>query len=72
MVADTLFTASAGASSASRQTYISGNAVLEAAKRLKEVLLTEAAMILKIDRGDLIVEAGHVYSPRKSGECRIV
>ena len=62
MVADTLFTSSAGASSASRQTYISGNAVLEAAKKLKEVLLTEAAMILKIDRGDLIVEAGRVYS----------
>jgi nicotinate dehydrogenase large molybdopterin subunit len=62
VVADTLFTASAGASSASRQTYISGNAVLEAAKKLKEVLLTEAAMILKIDRGDLVVEAGRVYS----------
>jgi CO/xanthine dehydrogenase Mo-binding subunit len=62
VVADTLFTASAGASSASRQTYISGNAVLEAAKKLKEVLMTEAAMILKIDRGDLIVEAGRVHS----------
>ena len=62
VVADTLFTSSAGASSASRQTYISGNAVLEAAKKLKEVLLTEAAMILKIDRGDLIVEAGRVHS----------
>ncbi len=62
VVADTMFTTSAGASSASRQTYISGNAVLEAAKKLKEVLLTEAAMILKIDRGDLIVEAGRVCS----------
>ena len=62
VVADTLFTSSAGASSASRQTYISGNAVLEAAKKLKEVLLTEAAMILKIDRGNLIVEAGRVCS----------
>jgi CO/xanthine dehydrogenase Mo-binding subunit len=62
VVADTMFTTSAGASSASRQTYISGNAALEAAKKLKEVLLTEAAMILKIDRGDLIVEAGRVHS----------
>ncbi|MGO9568699.1 MAG: xanthine dehydrogenase family protein molybdopterin-binding subunit [Desulfomonilaceae bacterium] len=62
VVADTLLTTSAGASSASRQTYISGNAVLEAVKKLKEVLLTEAAMILKIDRGDLVVEAGRVSS----------
>jgi CO/xanthine dehydrogenase Mo-binding subunit len=62
VVADTMFTSSAGASSASRQTYISGNAVLEAAKKLKEVLLTEAAMILKIDRGDLMLEAGRVFS----------
>ncbi len=62
VAADTLLTASAGASSASRQTYISGNAVLEAAKKLKEVLLTEAAMILKMDRGDLAVEASRVYS----------
>jgi CO/xanthine dehydrogenase Mo-binding subunit len=62
VAADTLLTASAGASSASRQTYISGNAVLDAAKKLKEVLLTEAAMILKIGRDDLRVEAGRVYS----------
>ncbi len=62
VAADTLLTASAGASSASRQTYISGNAVLEAAKKLKDVLLTEAAMILRIDRADLALEAGRVYS----------
>ena len=62
VVADTLRTTSAGASSASRQTYISGNAVLEAAKRLKEVLLTEAAMILKVDRGQLTVGDGDVRS----------
>jgi nicotinate dehydrogenase large molybdopterin subunit len=62
VAADTRLTASAGASSASRQTYISGNAVLDAAKKLKELLLTEAAMILKIGRDDLIVEAGQVYS----------
>jgi nicotinate dehydrogenase large molybdopterin subunit len=62
VLADTRFTASAGASSASRQTYISGNAVLDATKKLKELLLTEAAMILKIGRDDLIVEAGHVCS----------
>jgi CO/xanthine dehydrogenase Mo-binding subunit len=65
VVADTLRTTSAGATSASRQTYVSGNAVLEAAKKLKDVLLTEAAMILKVDRGRLVVERGEVKS---SGE----
>jgi len=62
VVADTLQTTSAGASSASRQTYISGNAVLDAAKKLKEVLLTEAAMILKAERGRLAVDRGEVIS----------
>jgi len=59
---DTLLTTSAGATSASRQTYISGNAVLDAAKKLREVVLTEAATILKIDRGDLVLKGGHVIS----------
>jgi CO/xanthine dehydrogenase Mo-binding subunit len=59
-VADTLFTTSAGATSASRQTYISGNAVLDAACKLKDVILTEAAMILKADRDDLFLENGCV------------
>jgi CO/xanthine dehydrogenase Mo-binding subunit len=62
VAADTLFTSSAGASSASRQTYISGNAVLEAVRKLKDVLLTEGAMILKVSRADLVVEGGRVYS----------
>jgi len=62
VVADTLQTTSAGATSASRQTYISGNAVLDAAKKLKEVLLTEAAMILKTDRSQLITGNGEVRS----------
>lgn len=69
VAADTLLTASAGASSASRQTYISGNAVLDAAKKLKEVLLTEAAMILKTSRGDLVVDAGRVYSRSDPGKA---
>ncbi len=41
VVADTRYTTSAGATSASRQTYISGNAVLDAANKLKDVMLTE-------------------------------
>jgi CO/xanthine dehydrogenase Mo-binding subunit len=61
VVADTGCTTSAGATSASRQTYISGNAVLEAAGKLKELLLTEAAMMLKSDRGELALEAGAIH-----------
>ncbi len=55
VAADTRFTTSAGATSASRQTYISGNAVLDAAGKLREVVLTEAAMILKTDRDSLFL-----------------
>lgn len=63
VVADTGLTSSAGASSASRQTYISGNAVLDATRKLREVLLTQAATILKKDRNDLFFQGGQV-SPR--------
>jgi len=59
-VADTLYTTSAGATSASRQTYISGNAVCDAVTKLKSLLLTEAASILKIDRAALMLENGSV------------
>lgn len=70
VVADTMRTTSAGATSASRQTYISGNAVLDAVKKLKEVLLTEAAMMLKADRGDLIPSAGEFFC-RHAPEKRV-
>lgn len=69
VVADTLSTTSAGATSASRQTYISGNAVREAAEKLRDVLLTQAAGMLKSDRRDLIIENGNVRcqdEPHKS------
>jgi nicotinate dehydrogenase large molybdopterin subunit len=62
VVADTLHTSSAGASSASRQTYISGNAVLDAVRKLKDVLLTEAAFILKTNKSELIMENAAVRS----------
>ncbi|KMY68081.1 hypothetical protein AAU61_09765 [Desulfocarbo indianensis] len=61
---DTDRTTNAGASSASRQTYISGNAVLNAADNLEELLLTGArellgARHLDLDlRGRLILEKG--------------
>ena len=70
VVADTMRTTSAGATSASRQTYISGNAVLDAVKKLKEVLVTEAAMILKVDRADLRPSGG-VLASRHHPEKRV-
>lgn len=62
VVADTMYTTSAGATSASRQTYISGNAVVDAAQKLKEVLLTESASILKANRSELTLDDGTVRS----------
>jgi CO/xanthine dehydrogenase Mo-binding subunit len=58
--ADTMLTASAGASSASRQTYISGNAVLDAARKLKRDILTVAARILATEQGKLAIGSGLV------------
>ncbi|MFH0823943.1 MAG: xanthine dehydrogenase family protein molybdopterin-binding subunit, partial [Pseudomonadota bacterium] len=64
VTADTLHTTSAGATSASRQTYISGNAVLDAARKLADVLLSEAAMIASTDRRELVLTSGEVRSVR--------
>ena len=66
VAADTHLTTSAGATSASRQVYISGNAVLEAAKKLKEVLLTEASQMLKVDPDSLVLDRGKVRSSSDS------
>ncbi|CAB1077913.1 aldehyde oxidase [Alkalispirochaeta odontotermitis] len=59
-VADTRCTTNAGATSASRQTYISGNAVKEAAEKLADVLLSEAVNKLKVAKSDLMLEGGFV------------
>ena len=61
VIADTGRTTSAGATSASRQTYISGNAVLDATKKLKDVLVTHAASKLKASRSRMRLEPGFVY-----------
>ncbi|MFH0959607.1 MAG: xanthine dehydrogenase family protein molybdopterin-binding subunit [Pseudomonadota bacterium] len=58
--ADTGLTTSAGATSASRQTYISGNAALDAARKLKKAILTEAATMLKANRKKLYMKNGKV------------
>ncbi|MDR2945750.1 MAG: xanthine dehydrogenase family protein molybdopterin-binding subunit [Candidatus Adiutrix sp.] len=51
--ADTKFTTNAGASSASRQTYISGNAVCIATASMADMLLTRAVDRLKVAKDDL-------------------
>jgi CO/xanthine dehydrogenase Mo-binding subunit len=60
VVADTRCTTNAGATSASRQTFISGNAVKQAADQLADVLLTEAANRLKAPKTSLQLDAGFV------------
>jgi CO/xanthine dehydrogenase Mo-binding subunit len=60
VTADTRFTANAGATSASRQTYISGNAVKQAAEQLADVLRTEAADKLRAAAAALVFDAGGI------------
>ncbi len=60
--ADTGLTTSAGATSASRQTYISGNAVLDAVNKLKEAILTETATMLKTSRSALSFKNGKIFA----------
>lgn len=64
VVADTRHTTNAGASSASRQTYISGNAVLDASRKLAQVLLTEASDLLSAPRESLRLEGGYVVDSK--------
>ncbi|RLB05142.1 MAG: aldehyde oxidase, partial [Deltaproteobacteria bacterium] len=64
---DTAFTPDAGSTSASRQTYISGNAVREAVASLKRAVLAEASRFLKIPAHELAVEDGLIKS-RQDGE----
>ncbi|MEJ2024066.1 MAG: xanthine dehydrogenase family protein molybdopterin-binding subunit, partial [Deltaproteobacteria bacterium] len=62
VVADTALTENAGATSASRQTYISGNAVMDAAEKLRLQLLAEATDVLGAPGEYLSVEDGFVVS----------
>lgn len=66
VVADTGWTSNAGATSASRQTYISGNAVKDASVKLADVLLTEAVDVLKTPKALLVLEDGFVVDARHS------
>jgi CO/xanthine dehydrogenase Mo-binding subunit len=58
--ADTALTTDAGATSASRQTYVSGNAILDAIKQLKQKAIREAGQLLGLDEKDLFYEEGEV------------
>ena len=60
VVGDTKYTTNAGATSASRQTYISGNAVKEAAENLRELLMTGAVDVLKVGKSSLMLDSGFV------------
>jgi nicotinate dehydrogenase large molybdopterin subunit len=64
VVGDTARTSNAGATSASRQTYISGNAVRDAAEKLAEVLLTEGVDLLKKPKRDLVLAEGYVVDQK--------
>jgi len=66
VIADTKWTTNAGATSASRQTYISGNAVKEAAGKLADVLVTEAVDVLKTPKSLLVLEDSFVVDSRHS------
>jgi CO/xanthine dehydrogenase Mo-binding subunit len=66
VIADTKWTTNAGATSASRQTYISGNAIKEAAGKLADVLITEAVDVLKTPKSLLVLEDGFVVDSRHS------
>lgn len=56
--ADTRYTTNAGATSASRQTYISGNAVVQAAAGLADALKAKAAEALGVDAGEIELADG--------------
>jgi CO/xanthine dehydrogenase Mo-binding subunit len=61
---DTDRTTSAGASSASRQTYISGNAVLEAARDLERILKEGVAELWKCRPGEVELKGQEMLGPQ--------
>ncbi len=66
--ADTLVTPEGGATSASRQTYISGNAVRLAAKEAKKNVLSEAALKLAVAADRISFADGYVQVDGKKTE----
>ncbi len=66
---DTDLTTDAGATSASRQTYISGNAVVAAAADLERIILDEAAEMLEIHPRDLELHGEEVRAKGSPGNA---
>lgn len=67
--ADTLVTPEAGISSASRQTYVSGNAVRLAAEQVRDLILRKAAEEMEAPQEDLTIQNDLIFvkgSPSKS------
>lgn len=69
--ADTAKSPDAGASCASRQVMVSGNAVLKAADSIRDTLLTMAAGKTKIDKQRLDLKAGRLYVDGKAHELTV-
>jgi len=59
--ADTGRTPNSGPTSASRQTFISGNAALNAAKSIRAILNEKASALLEVNVGDLIFKEEKIY-----------
>ncbi len=62
-VSDSALTPLAGTTTASRQLYMSGNAVLQAARELRRALLSVAARLLEADADALDLAGGAVLAP---------
>ena len=65
---DTLYTTNAGATSASRQTYISGNAVMDSIDHLEDILKAEASEQMDLPSSELIVKDGKIFSIKDSSK----
>jgi len=70
--ADTLVTPEAGISSASRQTYVSGNAVRLAGEQIREILFRHVANELEAPFEDLVVKEGRIFVEGSPGVFRTV
>ncbi len=72
ITADTGMTPDSGPSSASRQTYISGNAVRLAAEKAREQVIAKAAEMLDLDPGEIRLRDGQVwYEEEPAGKTMI-
>jgi CO/xanthine dehydrogenase Mo-binding subunit len=62
-IADSALTPLAGTTTASRQLYMSGNAVLKASRELREPIVRVAAGLLAVDPGSVRLEGGMAQAP---------